>query len=171
MDFRGQVWKRVWKMEYFGLKLDQDFGNRAAHPYQKFWGVPPPPPPGPVSQSKKAPKRWNRLASRSIPAALVHKTRENDFCKNDTISMPSSSSNAIKQNQNQSCLARTPFPALAAGYMYLLPILIGSLRCFCLFLVLSHSIENNSSDNLMTTWKFDRKYFDKTGPMSFEIRL
>ena len=21
MDFRGQVWKRVWKMEYFGLKL------------------------------------------------------------------------------------------------------------------------------------------------------
>ena len=41
MDFRVQVWKRVWKMEYFGLKLGQDFGNRAAHPYQKFRGVPP----------------------------------------------------------------------------------------------------------------------------------
>ena len=43
MDFRVQVWKRVWKMEYFGLKLGQDLGNRAAHPYQEFRGVPPPP--------------------------------------------------------------------------------------------------------------------------------
>ena len=34
-------------MEYFGLKLGQDLGNRAAHPYQKFGGVPPPPPPPP----------------------------------------------------------------------------------------------------------------------------
>ena len=42
MDFRVQVWKRVWKMEYFGLKLGQDLGNRAAHPYQEFRGVPPP---------------------------------------------------------------------------------------------------------------------------------
>ena len=45
MDFRGQVWKRVWKTEYFGLKLGQDFANRAAHPYQEFRGVPPPPSP------------------------------------------------------------------------------------------------------------------------------
>ena len=30
-------------MEYFGLKLGQDLGNRAAHPYQEFRGVPPPP--------------------------------------------------------------------------------------------------------------------------------
>ena len=36
------------------------------------------------------------MASRSITAALVHKTRESDFGKNDTISMRSSSSNAIK---------------------------------------------------------------------------
>ena len=28
-------------MEYFGLKLGQDLGNRAAHPYQEFRGVPP----------------------------------------------------------------------------------------------------------------------------------
>ena len=28
-------------MEYFGLKLGQDLGNRAAHPYQEFQGVPP----------------------------------------------------------------------------------------------------------------------------------
>ena len=33
-------------MEYFGLKLGQDLGNRAAHPYQIFRGVSPPPPPG-----------------------------------------------------------------------------------------------------------------------------
>ena len=30
-------------MEYFGLKLGKDLGNRAAHPYQKFRGVSPPP--------------------------------------------------------------------------------------------------------------------------------
>ena len=29
-------------MEYFGLKLDQDFGNRATYPYQEFRGVPLP---------------------------------------------------------------------------------------------------------------------------------
>ena len=34
------------------------------------------------------------MASRSIPTALVHKTRESDFSKNDTISMRSSLSNA-----------------------------------------------------------------------------
>ena len=31
----------MWKTEYFGLKLSQDLGNRAAHPYQEFRGVPP----------------------------------------------------------------------------------------------------------------------------------
>ena len=59
-----------------------------------------------------------------------------------------------KLNQNQSCLARTLFPALGASYMYLLRILIGSLRCLrllwlvrviTLVLVLRHSIENRSS--------------------------
>ena len=35
-------------MACFGLKLGQDLGNRAAHPYQEFRGVPPPPP-GPSS--------------------------------------------------------------------------------------------------------------------------
>ena len=34
-DFRGQVWKGVWKIIYFG------FENRAAHPHPKFWGVSP----------------------------------------------------------------------------------------------------------------------------------
>ena len=42
MNNWGQVCKRVWKMEYFGLKLGQDLGNRAAHPYQEFRGVAPP---------------------------------------------------------------------------------------------------------------------------------
>ena len=46
MDFRCQVWKRVWKMEYFGLILGKDLENRAAQPYQKLREVPPPPPPG-----------------------------------------------------------------------------------------------------------------------------
>ena len=36
-------------MEYFGLKLDQDLGNRAAHPHQKFRGVPQPPPLGHIN--------------------------------------------------------------------------------------------------------------------------
>ena len=36
-DFRDLVWKRVWKITFFGLK------NRAAHPHQEFPGVPPPP--------------------------------------------------------------------------------------------------------------------------------
>jgi len=37
-----------------------------------------------------------------------------------------------KQNSNQSPLARTRFPALGAGYMYLLRVLIGSLGNLCL---------------------------------------
>ena len=42
MDFRSQVWKRVWKMAFFGLKLGLDLEMRAAHPHQKFQGVPLP---------------------------------------------------------------------------------------------------------------------------------
>ena len=41
MDFRGLVWKRVWKIAFFGLKYGQDLENRAAHPHQEFPGVPP----------------------------------------------------------------------------------------------------------------------------------
>ena len=41
MDFRCQVWKRVWKMTFFGLKQGQDLENQAAQPHQKFPGVPP----------------------------------------------------------------------------------------------------------------------------------
>ena len=41
MDFWGQVWKRVWKVTFFGLKLGQDLENRAAHPNQEFPGIPP----------------------------------------------------------------------------------------------------------------------------------
>ena len=42
MDFWGQVWKRVWEMTFFGLKLGLDLEMRAAHPHQKFQGVPSP---------------------------------------------------------------------------------------------------------------------------------
>ena len=41
IDFRDQVWKRVWKMTVFGLKWGQDLENRAAHPRKEFSGVPP----------------------------------------------------------------------------------------------------------------------------------
>ena len=43
MDFCGQVWKRVRKMAFFGLKQDQKDRkeNRAAQPHQEFPGVPP----------------------------------------------------------------------------------------------------------------------------------
>jgi len=43
MDFWGQVWKRVWEMAFFGLKLGLDLEMRAAHPHLKFQGIPPPP--------------------------------------------------------------------------------------------------------------------------------
>ena len=46
MDFRGLVWKRVWKIAFFGLKSGQDLENPSAHPYQEFPGVPSPPPGG-----------------------------------------------------------------------------------------------------------------------------
>ena len=41
MESWGQVWKRVWEMAFFGLKLGLDLEMRAAHPHQKFQGVPP----------------------------------------------------------------------------------------------------------------------------------
>ena len=37
MDFRGMVWKRVWKITFFGQKSGQDLKNRAAHPHQEFF--------------------------------------------------------------------------------------------------------------------------------------
>ena len=40
-DFRDLVWKRVWKITFFGLKTGQDLKNRAVHPHQEFPGVPP----------------------------------------------------------------------------------------------------------------------------------
>ena len=45
MDFRGLVWKRVWKTTFFRLKWAQGLENRAVHPHQEFLGVPPPHPP------------------------------------------------------------------------------------------------------------------------------
>ena len=47
MDFRGLVWKWVWKITFFGLKSRQDLENGATHPHQEFPEVLlPPPPPG-----------------------------------------------------------------------------------------------------------------------------
>ena len=39
MNFRGQVWKRVWKKPSFFE--GQDLENRAAHPHKEFPEVPP----------------------------------------------------------------------------------------------------------------------------------
>ena len=41
MEFRGLVWKRVWKITFFGLKSGQDLENREAHPHQEFQECPP----------------------------------------------------------------------------------------------------------------------------------
>ena len=46
MDFRGLVWKRVWKITFFDLKSGQDLKNRAHTPTKNFQEYPPPPPPG-----------------------------------------------------------------------------------------------------------------------------
>ena len=43
MDFWGQVWKRVWEMAFFGLKLGVDLELRAAHPTKIPRSTPPPP--------------------------------------------------------------------------------------------------------------------------------
>ena len=48
MDFRGLVWKWVWKITFLGLKSGQELKNLVAHPHQEFPGVAPPhPPPAP----------------------------------------------------------------------------------------------------------------------------
>ena len=39
-NFRGQVWKRVWKVTFFGLKQGQELENPAVHRHQEFPGVP-----------------------------------------------------------------------------------------------------------------------------------
>ena len=71
MDFRAQVLKRVWKMEYLGLKLGQDLGNRAAHPYQEFRGVPP---------GVDACSRWPEVAIlRSTTADAINKQLKRIF--------------------------------------------------------------------------------------------
>ena len=43
MDFWGLVWKRPWKITFFGVKSGKDLRNCAAHPHQEFPGVPPSP--------------------------------------------------------------------------------------------------------------------------------
>ena len=73
-----------------------------------------------------------------------------DWCKNTRATY------ATNQRQNQSRFGRTRFPALGAGYVYLLRVLIGSLCCLCLpclpiltilVLVLRHSFENRCNDS------------------------
>ena len=41
MDCRSLVWKRSWKITFFGPKSRQDLKNQLAHPHQEFPGVPP----------------------------------------------------------------------------------------------------------------------------------
>ena len=71
MNFRVQVWKRVWKMEYFSLKLGQDLGNRVAHPYQEFRGVPPTPPPPPPPGCTHLVLGQCRLETEIVPTEFV----------------------------------------------------------------------------------------------------
>ena len=60
-------------MEYFGLKLGQDLGNRAAHPYQEFRGVPPPPPGNKTKTLIKC-CLLRSFTERLILCTLYHKT-------------------------------------------------------------------------------------------------
>ena len=41
MDFRDQVWKRIWKVAFFGMKKGQDLEDRAALPTKNFQENPP----------------------------------------------------------------------------------------------------------------------------------
>ena len=41
MDFKCLVWKRVWKISFFGLKQGQDLENRAVHPIKNSQESPP----------------------------------------------------------------------------------------------------------------------------------
>ena len=41
MYFWGQVWKRVWEIAFFGLKLGLDLEMRAAHPTKNSEDYPP----------------------------------------------------------------------------------------------------------------------------------
>ena len=48
MDFRGLVWKRVWKMTFFGLKWSVRIWRTRRHvPTKNSQEFPPPPPPPP----------------------------------------------------------------------------------------------------------------------------
>ena len=64
MDFRVLVWKRVWKMAFFGLKSGQDLKNRAAHSHREFPGA--------------WPRRWSKIltsprsiSDKSITVGLI----------------------------------------------------------------------------------------------------
>ena len=41
VDFRGQVWKHLWTMIFFGLKESQDLKNWMVHQNKEFPGVSP----------------------------------------------------------------------------------------------------------------------------------
>ena len=66
----------MWKTEYFGVKLGQDLGKRAAHPYQEFRGVPPTPPP-----RAEAKKHTKNISSHSIKIAANIDTADKRFQK------------------------------------------------------------------------------------------
>ena len=59
-------------MEYFGLKLGQDLGNRAAHPYQEFRGVPIPPRGGEAKGFI-----WANISSKLLQVGRLYQTSIN----------------------------------------------------------------------------------------------
>ena len=50
MDFRGVVWKRVWKMTFVWSEIGSGFGEPRGTPPQRIPRSNPPPPPGDFSQ-------------------------------------------------------------------------------------------------------------------------
>ena len=71
--FRGLVWKRVWKITFFGLQQGQDLENRAAHPHQEFPGVPPGPFPF-IHRLGSSPQQGRARFSRRFFATLARCT-------------------------------------------------------------------------------------------------
>ena len=56
-------------MAHFGLKLGQDLGNREAHPYRKFRGVPP---------------RAETMHAHAAPTDVINSCSKNSWNSNPT---------------------------------------------------------------------------------------
>ena len=82
MDFRGLIWKQMWKITFWGLKSGQDLKNRAANPHQEFPGVQPspPPPPPPRGHIPSRPQGCPLKRGSNVRNVLYKMTRAKSCC-------------------------------------------------------------------------------------------